>query len=335
MSDNLPDVTVKLDDRMRLISAVLAATTYPDRTQQVKPHGTHFHARATQKLMAKFKTHPAVQTTQSLLDQNTPLEALYALVMLMDWPTLTISALPPWAPNNYDTYLRDFYIKTGLEGFWKNEAAVWQKSLSEAQRVFKDVKFHDFFKPFLGEVTEKFIFMPNISYPADYDIGVQLGNELVCIAPPPLAWGDSPPWPYDEATMITYSYRAAMMVYGGILLKNYLRKHADQLAEITELELPLTDQFKARHPAWEDQFSTLFLSACVAMYLEEHVDRKEFDAFMLMERKARGMANLPGTVSVMRRYLQEVGNGKYSNLIEFLPIFPKQLRVAQRIVTSF
>jgi len=42
---------------------------------------------------------------------------------------------------------------------------------------------------------------------------------------------------------------------------------------------------------------------------------------------------LPGTVSVMRRYLQEVGGGKYRNLAEFLPVFPKQLRVARKIVT--
>jgi len=46
------------------------------------------------------------------------------------------------------------------------------------------------------------------------------------------------------------------------------------------------------------------------------------------------MAMLPGTVSVMRRYLQEVGKGgKYNNLIEFLPYFPIQLRVAKKIVT--
>jgi hypothetical protein len=41
---------------------------------------------------------------------------------------------------------------------------------------------------------------------------------------------------------------------------------------------------------------------------------------------------VPGTVSVLRRYLQEKGGAKYSTLVEFLPYFPKQLRVAKRIV---
>jgi hypothetical protein len=70
------------------------------------------------------------------------------------------------------------------------------------------------------------------------------------------------------------------------------------------------------------------------MYLEEHVDKKEYRSYMLMEKKARGMSMLPGTVSVLRRYLQEVGRSdKYTNLIEFLPVFAKQLRVARKIVT--
>lgn len=332
MSDQ-SDVTVKLDDRVRLLSAILAVTDYPEKAQKMKPHGTHYHARATNKHLANHRSHPAVQATQSLLDQNTPLEAIFALVMLMSWPEMAIPALPPWAPAGYNAQLRDFYETVELSTFWERESALWNKSNSEVTKIFASVNLKPFFQPFLGQIKETFTIMPNISYPTDYDIGIQIGHELVCIVPPPLAWGDSPPWPYDEPTMVTYSYRSAIMVYGKILLKNYLRTHANQLEEITQIELPLTDQFKAKHPTWEDQFSTLFLSALVAMYLEEHIDEKEYKSYMLMEKKARGMTNLPGTVSVMRRYLQEVGNEKYNNLIEFLPIFPKQLRVAQRIVT--
>ena len=328
------DVIVKTDDRVRLMGAVLAATNYPDEVQRTKPHGTHAHARTTRKHMSQFSDHPAVQSTQNLLDQNTPLEALYALVMLMEWPGMKIAALPSWAPKNYGGQLQSLYEKAELEQFWQQEKNVWDKARTESLRVFNDeIQFKSFIEPFLGEVADTFVFIPSISYPSNYDIGLHLGKELICIAPPPLAWGDSPPWPYDEATQITYSYRAAMMVFGRILLRDYLHKHAEDLEEIVKTELPLTDQFKAQYPTWEEQFSTLFLSAVVAMYLEKHVDEQEYKSYMLMEKKARGMTNLPGTVSVMRRFLQEVGGGKYDTLIEFLPFFPKQLRVAQRIVT--
>ncbi len=328
------DVIVKVDDRVRLMGAVLAATDYPDTIQRTKPHGTHAHARATRQRVGNFTDHPVVQATQNLLDQNTPLEALYALVVLMEWPGMKIGMLPAWAPKNYNEQLYDFYQKADLEKFWQQEKAVWDKAQAECQHVFDDdVHFKSFIEPFLGEVGDTFVFIPSISYPSNYDIGLHLGKELVCIAPPPLAWGDSPPWPYDEATQITYSYRAAMMVYGKILLRDYLHQYAENLQEIVQTELPLNDQFKTQYPTWEEQFSTLFLSAIVAMYLEKHVDEQEYKSYMLMEKKARGMSNLPGTVSVMRRFLQEVGGGKYDSLIEFLPFFPKQLRVAQRIVT--
>jgi hypothetical protein len=52
-----------------------------------------------------------------------------------------------------------------------------------------------------------------------------------------------------------------------------------------------------------------------------------------MERKVNGMGFLPGTISVWRRYLSEREAGRYSSLMDFLPVFPKQLRVANRIVT--
>jgi hypothetical protein len=327
------DVIVRLDDRLRLMSAVLAATDFPEKAQKLKPHGTHAHARATTKYLSQFDQHPAVQATQNLLDQNTPLEALFALVMLMDWPTMALPQLPPWSPPNYNLLLKDFYDTTELGTWWGREHDVWEKALEQARNVFKGIAFKPFLKPFLGQIEQELVFIPNISYPTDYDVGFQIGEDLVCIAPPPLAWGDSPPWPYDEATMMTYSYRAAMMVFGRVLLTSYLRTHTDKLSEIVTNELPVSDQFRAQYPSWEDQFSALFLSAAVAMYLEAHVDEKEYRAYMLMEKKARGMAMLPGTVSVLRRYLQEVGNNKYSNLIEFLPIFPRQLRVARKIVT--
>ncbi|PJF21148.1 MAG: hypothetical protein CUN56_12565 [Phototrophicales bacterium] len=329
----MSDVIVRLDERVRLMSAVLAATDYPERSQKLKPHGTHAHARATRKHLLKYTQHPAVQAIQAYLDQGQPLEALFALVSLMSWPQLDIPTLPPWVPANFNAQLRDFYEATDLKTLWEKDQPLWDKAHLQLTHAFKNVMLKPFFEPFVGKIEDNLVLMPNISYPTAYDVVFKLRNEIICIVPPPLAWGDSPPWPYDEPTMITQSYRAAITSFGSILIKAYLRSHMDQLQEIMQNDLPVHDQFKAQHPTWEDQFTTLFLSAAVAMYLEDHVDEREYKSYMLMEKKARGMALLPGTVSVLRRYLQEVGNNdKYNNLIEFLPIFPKQLRVAQKIV---
>ncbi len=329
----LSDVTVRLDDRLRLMSALLAATHWPHQSQAKQPHGTHLHARATRKYLSDHLAHPAVQHMQQLLDQGAPLEALFTFALCLGWPNLDlqIGRLPGWVPPTWITEMRDFYQVTKLSQWWKREETPWQKSLDESQRMFSNVIFKPFLERFLGEVAEDMVFVPNISYPSDQEVGIRLGRELVCIAPPRLAWGDSPPWPFDEDP--AHVYRAALSQYGRLLLLAYLRANADKLADASRTPLPVGDQFTARHPGWEEQFAVLFVSAAVAIYLEDHVSPAEAKAYVLMERKAQGMTILPGTISVLRRYLSEREAGRYSSLLDFLPIFPKQLRVAKRIVT--
>lgn len=326
-------VDVRLDDRIRFMSAVLTATDYPDKSHKRKPHGTHAHSRATRKYLTDHASHPAIQTAQGLLDQGAPLEALFTLSAHLTLPNMAPTIpLPSWVPPMWPAQLCEFYQAAEIEKWWRKERLVWDKALAEATKVFRGVDLKSFMQPFIGTIEEEFVFMPNISYPTDRELGIRYGKELICIAPPPLAWGDSPPWPYDEETNLMHSYRAAIMQYARILLASYLRANPEKVAEATQNDLPVNDQFRAQFPTWEEQFTELFVTALVAMYLEDHVSAYEYKAFVLMEQKVRGMNILPGTVSVMRRFISEQGK-KFQSLADFLPIFPKQLRVAKRIVT--
>jgi len=336
MSTQASDITIKIDDRIRLLSVALSATTHPEQAQQKKRHQPHAHARATRKYVLDngHASHPAIEGLQQMLDRNVPLEALFTLVMLFDWSQkMSIKALPAWVADNWNKHLWDFYEKAEIQSYWDNESNVWDQAESQSRRVFQTVQFHEFLSPFVGDFEENLIFMPNLCYPADENIGIRVGNDLIAITPPPLAWGDSPPWPFDEETLLNHSYRATLTEYGRLLLKAYLGKHPEALEQASQKEMPVNENFKKQYPTWEDQFIALFVSAAVAMYLEDYMNKAEAKSYILMEKKVRGMTILPGTVSVMRRYLQEVGN-RYENLIEFLPIFPAQLRVAKRIVKS-
>ena len=327
------DVIVRLDDRIRLMSALLAATHWPDKSQARQPHGTHLHARATRKFLSDHLQHPAVQSMQHLRDQGAPLEAMYTFALMLNWPGLKLDSdqQPGWVPTNWVRDIQDFYTTSNLVQWWRREDVLWQKSLEESQRMFKGVAFKPFLESFLGDIAEELVFVPNISYPSDQEIGIRIGRELVCIAPPRLAWGDSPPWPFDEDP--AHVYRAALSQYGRLRLMAYLRANPPKLADVTKTPLPVGDQLPALHPTWEEQFTTLFVSAAVAIYLEDHVSQAEAKAYVLMARKAQGLTILPGTISVLRRYLSERESGRYQNLLDFLPVFPKQLRVAKRIVT--
>jgi hypothetical protein len=313
------------------MSAVLAATNWPEKAQERQPHGTHAHSRATRKFLDPVRNHPAVQGMQSLLDQGAPLEAMFTFVMQLSWPDLKIATLPRWTPPGWNEQLRDFYAKSNLATWWKDEDHAWQSSINESRKMFKSVAFKPFLKPFLGDIAENFIFVPNISHPTNQEVSIRLPGELLCITAPRLAWGDSPPWPFDEDP--AHVYRAVISQFGKLLMHAYLRANADKLTEVTQTALPVSDQFRAKYPTWQEQFTNLFTAAATAMYLEANVNKAEMSAYVLMERKVNGMGFLPGTISVWRRYLSEREAGRYSSLMDFLPVFPKQLRVANRIVT--
>jgi len=327
------DVAVRLDHRLRFMSAVLAATNWPDESQHRQPHGTHAHARATRKYLHEFAAHPAVQSMQGLLDQGAPLEAMLTFALCLNWPglELEIDVLPGWVPPRWIMELRDFKRETEIEAWWEHEESAWEKSQQEAERMFAEAAFKPFLEPFVGEVQEDLVFVPNISYPTDQEIGLRVDHELLCVTAPRLAWGDSPPWPFDEDP--AHVYRAALSQFGRLLLHRYLRKNTKRLAEATKTVLPVSDEFVGHYPTWEEQFVALWLAAAVAIYLEDYVSQAEAKAYVLMARKAQNMTILPGTISVLRRYLTEREAGRYQDMMDFLPIFPKQLRVAKRIVT--
>jgi hypothetical protein len=325
------DIHVQLDDRVRLMSAALAATRYPELAQAKKAHGTHAHARATRKHLSAFANHAAVKTLQSLIDKGAPLEAIFTLALAPGIESGKVERAPRWMPPGWDAQLHDFRHTSGLEDWWQSEDAHWLKSLSVATRTLVYVALKAFLLTYMGEIKEKLVFIPNISYPTDHELGLRVGSDLVAIVPPRLAWGDSPPWPYDEDP--AHLYRAVLVGYGRLLMTAFLRDHAEPLKAVMEKPLPVTDQFKALYPTWAEQFASLFVGGAVAIYLEDHVNQAEANAFVLMERKVHGMALLPGVVSVLRRYLSEVEAGRYTSLADFLPLFPKQLRIAKRIVS--
>jgi hypothetical protein len=251
--------------------------------------------------------------------------------MHLPWPGLQSDALPPWVPEEWPAQLWDFYNTSKLADYWEENKQPWQDAVTQSKLIFAEVSFRDFLEPFTGGISEQFVFMPNISYPANAELGIRHDNKLIAIVPPPQAWGDSPPWPYDDETQLISVYRAAITQYARLLLLAYMRAHEDKLEEARQKDLPISDKLKEQYTTWDEQFLMLFTKAMVAMYLEDHVDPLEAKAYMMIEKKAHSIALLPGTISVLRRYLQERGN-RYDTFMDFLPYFPTQLRVAKRIV---
>ncbi len=322
-------VVIRIDDRVRLLSAVLAATNYPEKSQERKKHGTHLHARGTRKVVTDFTHHPAVHAMQVLLDQHIPLSSMYSYVERLTWPGMAGDDMPRWVPPRWNEHLRHFYEVTKLAQWWTDEDAAWQTPARHLREIFAKVDLYTFLEPFVGPVVETLIFMPNISYPTDQNVGLRIGGELIAIMPPPMAWGDSPPWPYkDDAAL---AYRTALSEYTDVLMGAYMREHEGSFSLLAEKPLPVGDKFVAAHPTWHDQFLGLFKAAVIYLFLEESVSSLEARSFMQYMQKVEGLTILAGVASILRRYLDEYKAGHYSNFAEYLPNFQKHLRVVKTL----
>jgi hypothetical protein len=324
-------IQVVIDDRARLMSAVLSATNWPDKEQERKRHRAHAHARNTTKRANERPTLSAVHALQTLLDQDTPLEAMYTYALNLSWPDLTLKTSVPWAPLHWNEQLGEFYVKTGLAAWWAEQQDVWQLAHEQTQKAIGLTDFYGFFKPFVGDVSEHLVMMPNVSYPSDCEIGVRLDNQLFCIVPPRIAWGDNEPWPFNEDP--AHIYRGALTQYGRLVMVSYLRQKAAEIAPLANTPLPVGDNFRKTHPTWGDQFTELFVAGAVAIFLEQTMGPHEAKAYILMENKVHGVTILPGVVSVLRRYLSEQSDGRYTQISEYLPNFAKHLRVAKRVIS--
>jgi hypothetical protein len=330
------DVTVILDDRVRVISSVLAVTNFPQKSQERKRYHAHPYARASLKRFAEMglESHVAVKGMQTMLDKGITLEQLFGVAFDCDFPTMTLkTTAPSWLVEGWTKDVARFYEDAKLKEWWSGvpHDRSWEDAFTQAKRIFEKSSFKKFLKPFFGDIQEELIVMPNIGYPADGEVGIRKPSQLISLVPPPLAWGESNPWPYDEETNITLSYRAALSQYCRVLLDEYLDANPEKVKEAMKKDLPVTGQLRDRYTTWREQFSALFISGAVSIYFEEYFSKPEADAFELMERKVRGMTLLSATISVMRRYMNEHGN-RYQSLADFLTIFPTQLRVAKKIV---
>ncbi|MBE0689962.1 MAG: hypothetical protein IH587_07550, partial [Anaerolineae bacterium] len=252
------DVIVRYDDRVRLMSAVFALSSVIDESHAQRPHSAHAHARATRKKLARFKQHPAVASLEALLHEGAPIDAFFGYALRLKPSGLIMEHPPRWSPPQWSEQLRDFQEITGLAEWWAAEEAIWETSISQARHMFAHLDLRQFLAPFVDTSDAQFTLLPNILYPAEHEIGVRTGNKFTCIVPPRPAWGDSPPWPFDEDPVHIYS--AAIGQYTRLLMRDYLAHHETQVNEASLTELPVGDVVRLQNPTWTDQFLALFVS---------------------------------------------------------------------------
>jgi len=323
-------ITVEVDNRVRLMSALLALTTWPEQEQAFKPHGVHAHARRTREALAEFEYHPAVISMQEVLETDHPLSEIFSYSSYLSLPGLRLQGhAPQWSPTDWHILIRDFAIRSHVNDVWERDHAAWDSAAEESRRALEPGDPREMLARFFGPLNVDLIFMPNISYPTADSLGFRDKRRLIAVVPPPIAWGTNPPWPYDDNPADTP--RDAFSTYARTLLREMLDAHPEEAEAARKVKLPVPNIFMSRHPGWFDQFAVLFVSGLTAIYLREVFGEVESKAYIMMVHKAHGFEALPSVIDVLENYLQLQAEGKYSTFIEYLPIFTKSLRVAENL----
>lgn len=280
-------IEVRIDESLRLAGALLAASEWPDMEQRAKPYKPHRVAEAARKYFAPQRTHPAVRGARILVGQGEGLSSFFGHVFNAD------------AESELSVHIADFKSKADPEPFWADTHGDWQEAESQARQVLEKSGLSEFLRDLLGPPPRKLVFAPNLLFPGQQTITVSSANDLVVYAPPPKAWGASPPWRYAERP-------DEVLATAGEAFARFL----------FENKLP------ADHQSFKPLQETLGLAATV-LFLREAEGEAASEQLMMMEKKTRRLSNLPAAVSALELILTDRRHGKYGDLADYLPLITR------------
>ncbi len=272
-------VIVTVDERIRLVMALLAASDWPEREQAEQTHAVHIHSKQTRQHVRQFQDHPAVVRLQQLLDGGSSLTELFAAVVRCRWPELVpVEALPDsLIDESWLGSMTDFYEDSALESFWGEHMKPWQEAQSELAAIFQDSQIIQF----LGQLPDpppvhSIVLVPSIVYPMLNPIMATTSRTIYLILPPAKAWGESPPWPFGEDP-------------GWVIAQSCWHLSTYFMAT-TLSQLDETNQALLRH-------------AAVTLCLEQEFDEAEAMAYLVRSKKEYGLPQLPLVTEGLRDYL--------------------------------
>ena len=274
----MSDQQIMVDNRARLVSAVLATGRWPTLEQARKPHAAHQHAKQTRVFTEPFAEHKAVVLADAFLADHEDPTPLFAAALACDWPTFTVAEQLPAGLNlePWPEALMDFYTDTAIAAFfWADHEDAWQQAETELRQIFQGRDLAAFAARLSSQpLSQPLQICPNLAFPALQTIAVANEGGNYLLLPPPQAWGESPPWPYAEGE----DWVLAECCYC-----------------LSELLLPLP----------EPDRQTDLAHAATVLFLEEALDEPSAQAYLVRTKIEMNRPELPAAVNKLRAWLAD------------------------------
>ena len=191
----MPQIEVLLDPRIRLATAVLAASRWPAWEQAIETHAVHPHAKQVRHFVAPFQAETAVQQLNQQLDADQDCQALLSTMLTTPWEAYQTREVPA----GWSLAVADFLHKTQIaQQFWPAHDALWQTAVSELQTILHATPLPNLWQSLSEKLPNRVQIMPTLVYPMLQPFRLTAPQQLLVLLPPPKAVGESPPWPYRE-----------------------------------------------------------------------------------------------------------------------------------------
>jgi hypothetical protein len=279
----MSDITITIDDRARLVTAVLAASQWPQLEQARLTHAVHPQAKQTQQFVQRMKDHVAVTAVNEALKAGMPLAVFFEAALCSRWGSFIVDEPLPTS-DTFDAAawlktLPDFGEKSGIAIFWAGHQAAWDEGVANLNSIFHGSTIGRFLGHLRRQsLTRRIAIMPNIVYPALQPVLAKTVDSATLLLPPPKAVGESPPWPYDEDPGWVLE-RACHT-----LMDHFL---ADILAQ------------------FNDDQQRLLKYAATTLFLEEAIDETEAIGYLIRTRKQHNLPRLAPAVAELRQWLAQ------------------------------
>jgi hypothetical protein len=264
-------IAVRSDERFRVIGALLAAGDWPEAEQRVKAYKPHRVAEAAHRRFAPQREHEAVRDICTVAGEGEGLSSLYAHALLVEWPA------------GFGQAGRDFVTAAGVTEFFAEHSADFEQAEADARAVLDRADLHRFLLDLFGADERAFVFIPNLLYPGRQPLAVASATEVVVTAPPPIAWGTSHPWRYSERPDEALAIIAE--AFACFLFTERLPEELKPRAEVLGL-------------------------AAAVLFLREAEGRDAGDQLMVMQKKTRGLKQLPAVVLQLETLLADRRAGR-------------------------
>jgi hypothetical protein len=275
------EVTVCLNDRARLVMALLAASDWPEQEQARERHAVHPHAKLTRHRLTAYADHRAVSFINEILLQGADVASFFAVALWghgQEQPGVNHES-SPFAANTWLQQLADFERDIDLSALlWREQQLEWDAAIADLQAIFHDNRLAEFAGHLCGrDLVQPIFVMPNLIYPALSSILVKTATSLYLVLPPPKAFGESRPWPYCEGIDWVLSESCRHVA------AHFL---ADDLSKLDERQ------------------ESLLLHAAATIFLEQVLNDGEALSYLVRTKKQHKLPELPAVTERLRLYLE-------------------------------